>query len=175
MAIYSDPFAPPRQAPEQAHEPTPEQQAPYQPASHRTLRRWLAVFEAIMALITISGAVFVVPNMPLDVIKRGPFTDFTIPALGLGALCGGAAVVAMLAAFSAPRLAAAAAVIGGVFMIVFELVEIYVVGFTVADDPANLQAWLQVIFIAAGAIGIVLGARLWKAVTGSYRILPTAA
>ncbi len=125
-----------------------------------------------MALATLSGALFVVPNMPLDIIKRGPFTDFTLPALGLGVLCGGASLVAMLLPFARPRLAALAAVVGGAFMIVFELVEIYVIGFTAADDPGNPLAWLQVFFIVAGAVGIVLGLRLWKAVTGSYRIVP---
>jgi hypothetical protein len=164
MAIYSSPFSPPTLAPEPTPEPTPQQQLRRVPATHRGLRMSLATFEAFMVLSTLSGAIFVVPNLPLDMIKRGPFTDFTVPALGLGVLCGGAALVAMLTPFALPRLAVLAAIVGGTFMIVFELVEIYVIGFGPVDTPTNPVAYLQVLYIVAGMVGIALGLRLWKLV-----------
>jgi hypothetical protein len=165
MAIYVGPFSPPTLAPETPPEPRLGQQMPPLTGEHRLLKIGLAAFEAFIALSTLAGAMFVVPSLPLDIIKRGPFTDFTVPALGLGVLCGGAALIAMLTAFAVPRLAAMAAMVGGAFMIVFELVEIYAIGFTAADSPNNPAAWLQVFFLAAGVVGVVLGARLLKAVT----------
>ncbi len=48
----------------------------------------------------------------------------------------------------------------GVILIAFELVEIGVVGFTLATyGPGSPQAWLQVIYLAVAAIAI-LGTRL---------------
>ena len=58
----------------------------------------------------------------------------------------------------------AASVVAGALMIAFELVEIAVVGFALTEYGAeNPQAWLQVVYIAIGAIGVGLGYRLWKA------------
>ncbi len=43
----------------------------------------------------------------------------------------------------------------------FEVVEIAVVGFTLSRyGPGSPQAWLQVIYLAAGAAMVVLGIRL---------------
>lgn len=131
----------------------------------------LAVLVAFMALTTISGAIFVVPAMPHDVLHRGIlslFPDFTIPALALGVLCGGAAVLAFILVLWRPHLGAVAAVVAGAFMIAFELVEIVVVGFTPAQTPDQWPAWLQVVYLVVGGALVALGARLWKAETGSY-------
>ena len=48
-------------------------------------------------------------------------------------------------------------------MIVFELVEIAVVGWTPADPVLNgqFQAWLQPIYLVVGSAQLLLGARLW--------------
>jgi hypothetical protein len=55
-------------------------------------------------------------------------------------------------------------------MVAFELVEIVVVGFTPAQTPDQFPAWLQVVYLAVGAALVLLGARLWKAETGSYAL-----
>jgi hypothetical protein len=139
--------------------------------SHWGFRSALAVLAAFMAMTTISGAIFVVPTMPRDVLHKGIlalFPDFTIPALALGVLCGGAAVVAFILVLWRPRLGAVAAVVAGAFMIAFELVEIVVVGFTPAQTPDQWPAWLQVVYLVVGGALMALGARLWKAETGSY-------
>lgn len=139
--------------------------------SHWGLRSALAVLAAFMAVTTISGAILVVPAMPHDVLHKGIlalFPDYTIPALALGVLCGGAAVVAFILVLWRPRFGAVAAVIAGAFMIAFELVEIVVVGFTPAQTPDQWPAWLQVVYLVVGGALMALGARLWKAETGSY-------
>ncbi len=145
--------------------------------SHWGLRGMLGVLAAFMALTTISGAIFVVPAMPHDVLHKGIlalFPDFTIPALALGVLCGGAAVVAFILVLWRPHFGAVAALVAGAFMIAFELVEIVVVGFTPAQTPDQWPAWLQVVYLVVGGALVALGARLWKAETGSYALRWTA-
>lgn len=146
--------------------PRPPAEAPER-RDHRRLRGWLIGLNAFLALATISGA-FVVLTLPHDIIKRGPFTTFTIPAIALGVICGGLAVVAAIGVALRPAIGAASAIAGGVAMIAFELVEIYVIGFTPVDTPSNPAAWLQVFFILFGVALIALGVRLWKNETGSY-------
>jgi DMSO reductase anchor subunit len=140
---------------------------------HWGLRGTIAALAAFMALTTIAGAIFVVPTMPRSVLHQGVltlFSDYTIPALALGVLCGGAALVTLVAVFARPQLGAVAAMVAGLFMVAFELVEIVVVGFTPLQTPDQFPAWLQVIYLAVGATLVILGARLWKAETGSYAL-----
>ena len=126
-----------------------------------------------MALTGIQGAIFVVPNMPRAVLHQGIlalFSDYTIPALALGVLCGGTALVALVTVFVRPQLGALAAILAGAFMIAFELVEIVVVGFTPVQTPDQFPEWLQVVYLAVGSVLVILGARLWKGETGAYAL-----
>jgi hypothetical protein len=85
------------------------------------------------------------PNHATSVLHNGIlalFPDYTIPALALGAFCGGAALVTLVAVFARPQLGALAALVAGAFMIAFELVEILVVGFTPLQTPDQFPAWL---------------------------------
>jgi hypothetical protein len=148
-------------------------ETPARPSAHWGLRGTIAALAAFMALTAIAGAIFVVPTMPRSVLHNGVlalFPDYTIPALALGVLCGGAALVALVAVFVRPQLGALAAVVAGLFMIAFELVEILVVGFTPAQTPDQFPAWLQVVYLAVGGALVLLGARLWKTETGSYAL-----
>jgi hypothetical protein len=133
----------------------------------------IAALAAFMALTAIAGAIFVVPTMPRAVLHNGVlalFPDYTIPALALGVLCGGAALVTLVSVFARPQLSALAAMVAGLFMIAFEVVEIVVVGFTPLQTPDQFPAWLQVIYLAVGGTLILLGACLWKTETGSYAL-----
>jgi hypothetical protein len=140
---------------------------------HRGLRGTLVALAAFLALTSIQGAIFVVPTMPRSVLHQGVlalFPDFTIPALALGILCGGSALVASVTVLVWPRVGALASIVAGAFMIIFELVEIVVVGFTPTQVPDQWQAWLQVVYLLLGLIMLILGVRLWRAETGSYRL-----
>lgn len=127
-----------------------------------------------MALSAIAGAIFVVPTLlPRSMLGKGlinPFADFTIPALALGILCGGTALIALITVIRSPRLGALSSFVAGVFMIGFELVEIAVVGFTATMSPTEPAAWLQVVYLVTGAALTILGLHLWKAVTDSYHL-----
>jgi hypothetical protein len=73
------------------------------------------------------------------------------------------AAAAFIAVLTRPWLGALASIVAGSAMIVFELVEIAVVGWTLADPRLNgyFQAWLQPIFLAVGSAQLALGMRLW--------------
>jgi|SRR5690242_2389595 len=146
---------------------------PAEPRRNWRLRGTLAALSAFLALTATQGAIFVVPAMPRSVLHKGVlalFPDFTIPALALGILCGGSALVALVAVLVRPQLGALASIVAGLLMIVFELVEIVVVGFTPVQTPDQFPAWLQVIYLVVGGAMVILGARLWKAKAGSYSL-----
>ena len=123
----------------------------------------LVVLNAFVAFTAISGAIFVVPTIPLEWLQYGPFTDYTVPALALGILVGGSSLLAAILLLVRPVAGAVATVVAGVIVIGFELVEIGVVGFTLIEyDAAQFQAWLQVIYLALGALQVLFGYRLWR-------------
>lgn len=134
-------------------------------SAHAGLRSGLVALAALTAFTAIQGAIFVVPTLPLDWLHKGlvtPFTDYTIPALALGVLCGGAALLALVTVLLRPRLGGLVSLVAGVLMIGFELVEIAVVGFTPVLDPTQPQSWLQVFYLVVGALLAALGVRLWR-------------
>lgn len=133
----------------------------------------LLVLNALVAVSAIAGAIWVVPTMPLEWIKAGPFDDWTIPALALG-FVGVLAAGALVGLLVKPWLGALASVVAGAAMIGFELVEIAVVGWTMSDPELNgyFQAWLQPIYLAVGTGQVLLGMRFWLAVQTEAPPLP---
>ncbi len=130
---------------------------------HAATRATLVVLQVFVAFTAIFGAIFVVPTLPLDWIKAGPLTDYTIPALALGVACGGSAVVALILLVIAPRLGGAASIVAGLFMIAFEVVEIAIVGLALVEHGVeNPQSWLQIVYLVIGAAGMALGYHLWQ-------------
>jgi len=122
----------------------------------------LLVLHGIVALTAIGGAIWVVPTMPLEWIQAGPFDDWTIPAIALG-FVGGIAAAAFVAVLIRPWLGSLLSMVAGAAMVVFELVEVAVVGWTLADPRLNgyFQAWLQPIYLVVGSAQLLLGVRLW--------------
>lgn len=125
-------------------------------------RATLLVIQAFVAVSAIFGAMVVVPSLPLDWLKAGPLDDYTIPALALGVLCGGSAIVALALLIIEPRLGGAASIVAGAFMVIFEVVEISIVGLAILEYGAgNPQSWLQIVYIVIGGTGMALGYHLW--------------
>jgi hypothetical protein len=132
----------------------------------------LLILNGFVAISAIAGAIWVVPTMPMEWIKAGPFTDWTIPALALGAvgLFAAAVVVALLVR---PWLGALGSMLAGVAMVVFELVEIGVVGWTLSDPSlAGFQKSLQLVYLVVGSAQALLGWRLWLATREAAPSLP---
>ena len=130
---------------------------------HYASRGLIAVLSGFIAITAIPGAILVVPSLPPDWIAGSPFGDYAIPALGL-ALVGGLAVVTLILAVTRPDVAGLAAVMTGVGMVAFELVEIWAVGLSLVEyGPGEPVAWLQVVYLATGALTAFAGVALWGA------------
>lgn len=118
----------------------------------------------MVALAAIPGAIFVVPTLPHAWLHQGlvaPFADYTVPALALGVLCGGGALLAFVTVLRRPRIGALVALVAGTTMVGFELVEILVVGFIPVLYPTQPASWLQVVYLVIGSAMAVLGELLW--------------
>jgi hypothetical protein len=125
------------------------------------LRLALGILAAFVAVSAIAGAVWVVPTMPLDWIKAGPFTDWTIPAIALGLVGAFGAVTAVVVAVR-PWVGALMSVVAGATLVTFELVEVGVVGWTLTEYGTDtFQAWLQLVYLVIGTAQIAIGAALW--------------
>ena len=125
------------------------------------LRLALGILAAFVAVSAIAGAIWVVPTMPLDWIKAGPFTDWTIPAIALGLVGAFAAVTAVVVAVR-PWVGALMSVVAGATLVTFELVEVGVVGWTLTEYGTDtFQAWLQLVYLVIGTAQIAIGAALW--------------
>ena len=113
------------------------------------------LFEATSAFVGAIGLVTGFMNIPLHVLSGTPFSDFRVPALVLGIVVGGSALVAgALAAFGTPRLGAAASAAAGVVTVGWITTEIAMIG---------LGSWAQVAYLLVGVLMIGLAALLWNA------------
>jgi hypothetical protein len=132
---------------------------------HIASRGLLAVLSGFIAVTALVGAAFVVPALPLEWLEGSVLADYTIPALALG-LVGLSAVVTLAALVVGPEAAGAFAVVTGTAMVIFELVEIWVVGFSLVEyGIGEPVAWLQVIYLVVGTTLAGVGFSLWRATT----------
>jgi hypothetical protein len=135
----------------------------------------LLVLDSVLAVSAIVSAFTVIPLLPREWIAGSIFPDYTAPAVALGVLVGGSALIAAVAVIFRPLLGAAAAMVSAVMIIGFELVEIAAVGFSpVTYGVDKPQSWLQVAYLVLGAVIAVLGARLWRALSGGRASEPLA-
>jgi hypothetical protein len=121
---------------------------------HLKARVALVVLDGFLAVTAMWGALLVVPQLPLSVLRFGPFTDFAIPAIALGSV-GVVAAVGALAAPVRPALAAIASILAGGAIVVFEIVEAAAVG-SLLNAPSGLDVhgyvalWLQPVYAIMG-------------------------
>jgi hypothetical protein len=113
------------------------------------------LFEAASAIVGAVGLVVGFMNIPVSGLIGTPFTDFTIPALLLGVVVGGSALVAAaIAAFGPRRFDALASALAGCMTVGYLTVEIALIG---------LVAWPQVVWFLVGLVMIGLAGLLWHA------------
>ena len=115
------------------------------------------LFEAASAFVGAIGLLVGFMNIPVSILEGTPFTDFTVPALLLGVVVGGSALVAAAITAFGPRpydfLASAAA--GGI-TVGWLTIEIAMIG---------LASWAQIAYFAVGLLMIGLAGALWRAGT----------
>lgn len=97
-------------------------------SSTRVARFALIGVELSLAIAAIAGAVFVVPTLPKEWLDGSPFSDYSLPALALGVLVGGGALLAAALLVMRSEWGAPASVLVGLAMAIFEVVETTVVG-----------------------------------------------
>src|SRR2546429_2376561 len=94
-------------------------------------------------------------NIPPGVLAHSPFADFTVPALLLGVVVGGSALVAaVITAFGPRRLDALASAAAGCVTVGWLTIEIAMIG---------LGSWAQVAYLLVGLLMIGLAGLLWRA------------
>jgi hypothetical protein len=141
-------------------------------ARTQAVRIGLLVFLGLLAISAIPGAIWVVPTMPMEWIKYGPFTDWTIPAIALG-FVGVVAAAAFILVIVEPWAGALASIVTGTAIIIFEIVEIGVVGWTLSDTTlSGFQKSLQLVFLIVGAAQVLLGIALWMSTRRSAPQIP---
>jgi len=121
----------------------------------------LIAINLFVSATTAAGAIVVVPALPKSYLTI--FPDYTIPALGLGAVSlasfGAAAAVAWR-----PKVGAELSVVAGAMMACFEVVEALTTGNLLAPPPGTSGGgalWLQPFYFVVGLAMIILGLRLW--------------
>jgi hypothetical protein len=113
------------------------------------------LFEAVSAIVGAVGLVVGFMSVPLSVLSGTPFTDFTVPALLLGVVVGGSALVAaLITAFGPRRYGALASAVAGCLTVGYLIIELALIG---------LGSWAQVVWLGVGLLMIGLAALLWQA------------
>jgi len=115
----------------------------------------VCLFEAVSAAVGAVGLVVGFMNIPVSVLDGTPFTDFTVPALLLGFVVGGSALVAAaIAAFGPHPFDALAPAAAGCITVGWLIVEIAMIG---------LGSWAQVVYLLVGLLMIGVAGLLWRA------------
>jgi hypothetical protein len=129
--------------------------------TNKKVRIALIAIDLLVAITTIYGALFVVPTLPASWLVF--FPNYTLPALGLGAV-GLVSLLAALGVIWRPKPGAELSVLAGVMMAVFEVVEALTAGNLITPPPGTSGGgplWLQPFYFAVGSVMVILGARLW--------------
>lgn len=113
------------------------------------------LFEAVSATVGAVGLLVGFMQIPVSVLNGTPFADFTVPALILGLVVGGSALVAAAIAVFGPRqMDALASAAAGCVTVGWLTVEIAMIG---------LGSWAQVAYLLVGLVMIGLSGLLWRA------------
>lgn len=113
------------------------------------------LFEAASAFFGAVGLLVGFMGIPVSILSGTVFTDFTVPAVLLGIVVGGSALVAAVIAAYGPRhVGALASAAAGCITVGWLTIEIAMIG---------LASWAQVFWLVVGVVMIGLAALLWQA------------
>lgn len=97
-------------------------------------------------------------TMPLELIASSPFTDYLIPGIILFSILGVGNVVSSIISFKKSKYAGYAGILFGSALIIWILVQIYMIG---------LDIWLQPFYLFLGVVELVLGILMYFSVKKS--------
>ena len=117
------------------------------------------LFAAVSAIVGAVGLIVGYMDIPLGVLEGTPFADFTVPALLLGIVVGGSALVAAtIAVFGPRRIEAPASAVAGCIMVGWMTIEVAMIG---------LEIWVQAAYFVVGLVMIGLAVLLQWAKAGA--------
>jgi hypothetical protein len=128
------------------------------PMLRRILNIALMVLTGFLGLSGLAGGIglfFGLNTPPAEMLAGSVFHDYTLPALSLFFLVGGGALLALVLLLRKSRYALLVAIAAALIILVFELVEVMVIG-----SPPGAAFPLQVLYsgtgilIAAGAMAV---------------------
>ncbi len=116
----------------------------------------LTILDGFLGLSAVLGGLALALGwlgIPAKLLDGSPFGSYTIPALFLIVLVGGGGALATVLLLLHSAWGLAASGIAGLIILIFEAVELVVIGFS----------WLLAAYIALGLTILSLAARLWLA------------
>ncbi len=125
----------------------------------RVLRVVLIVLNAFLAFTAAAGGVGLLAGFgapPADMLAGSPFRSFAVPGLALMVIVGGTAFAAAILLARRQPGGVPVSVAAGLVIIVFEIVEIAVIG-----SPAGAARAMQVFYLALGLLTLIISAILW--------------
>lgn len=137
-------------------------------------RRALIVLDCFAGVTALMGMAILLTGwgyrFPTSWLQGTPFSDYTVPALLLGIVVGGSALVAMVATIKSARIGTITSMIAGVIMMGYIIVEYVLVSalrFDFANPAASVQQGNQqpLWFL----IGLVMAVLALRVVPGGVR------
>ncbi len=129
---------------------------------HKYARRALIAVDGFAGITALIGMVMLLADWPLrwptSDLANTPFADYTVPALILGLVVGGSALVAMGAMLARAHGGPALSFIAGAIMIGWILVECALLPSSVFVDFA--KNWAQAEYLLVGVAMVVLAVRV---------------
>jgi hypothetical protein len=115
-----------------------------------------AIFIVISAVAGGIGPIGGGLALPSKWLAGTPFTNYSVPGAILGIIVGGSALLAAVLMLQQRPLAVAAALGAGVVQVGWIIGERLPVG-----TRDQVRAWLQAIYLAAGAVVAILAVHMW--------------
>jgi hypothetical protein len=126
--------------------------------SRSFLRLSLLVCTGFLALTACAGGIGLLTGAaapPVEMLSGSPFPDYTIPALALAGIVGGMALLASVLLIRRHHWAVRAALLSGLAILIFELVEVLAIG-----SPPGIARNLQVFYFTLGSLICLLAGGL---------------
>jgi hypothetical protein len=131
--------------------------------TNRIERVAIVALGGFIALSAVGGGIGLIGGglaFPLDWLEGTPFGSYAIPAIILAVVVGGSALAAALLMLRRHRLAVPVALGAGLIQVGWIVGEVVLVG-----TSGDLMLFLQVLYLALGAVLAALAADLWLRTT----------